>query len=118
MVIDGGSEFKKEVVQILKNLQIPRVTISPYNSRANRVNEVGHISIAASLAKATGGTGKGWKTLLPYVLFADRTTVRVIYGTLPFVLTHNYEPLGPIENDVPTWRIVNWDSVKPYPEGE
>ena len=117
VVVDGGSEFKKEAAQILKDLQIPRVVISPYNSRANGVNEVGHISIAAALAKATDGTGKGWRALLPYVVFADRTTVRAVYGMSPFALVHNYEPVSPVENDIPTWRTVNWDSIEPCPEG-
>ena len=118
IVINRGIEFKKKVVKILKSLQIPRVIISPYNSRANRVNKVSYISIVVSLAKVTGSIGKNQKTLLLYILFVDRMIVRVIYRILPFVLAYNYKPLGPIENNIPTWRIVNQDSIKPYLEEE
>ena len=58
VVVDGGSEFKKEVVEILKRLEVDRVSISPYNSRANGVNEAGYILIAVALAKITNGIGK------------------------------------------------------------
>ena len=80
VVVDGGSEFKGEAQEILRKLSVNRVVISPYNSRANGVNEQGHFPIVASLTKALKGTGKNWKALLLYVLFADRTTVRENYG--------------------------------------
>ena len=28
-------------------------------------------------------------------------------------MMHNYDPISPIENDVPSWRIIEWDSVTP-----
>jgi hypothetical protein len=119
VVVDGGSEFKKETTTILENMGIRRISISPYNSRANGINEVGHVPIAASLAKMTGGTGKNWRELLPYVLHADRTAVRGVLGRSPFSLVHNYEPISIIETDVPTWRTVNWDAIVPMrPDGE
>ena len=112
IVVDGGSEFKGEVKSILWQLKVQRVVISPYNSRANGINEQGHIPIATSLAKYTNGTGKYWRDFLPYVLHADRTTVRgPLQGRSPFSMIHNYEPISPIENDVPSWRIIAWDSV-------
>lgn len=118
IVIDGGSEFKREARKIMEDLRIQRISISPYNSRANGVNEVGHIPIAASLAKATDGTGKDWRKLLPYVLHADRTSIRGTLGRSPFSLVHNYEPISPIENDIPTWRTMNWDAIDPVcPDG-
>ena len=102
VVVDGGSEFKGECEAILNRLSIHRVVISPYNSRANGVNEVGHIPIAAALAKMIARTGKRWKTYLLYVLHADRTTVRGTLGKSPFFLVHNYDPVSPVENDVPS----------------
>jgi hypothetical protein len=56
VVVDRGSKFKKEVVEILKYLGINRVLISLYNSRANGVNEVGYIPIIVALIKITNGT--------------------------------------------------------------
>ena len=102
VVVDGGSEFKKEVVEILKRLGVDRISISPYNSRANGVNEAGHIPIAAALAKMTNGIGKRWREMLHYVLFAERTVIRGPIGRTPFSLVHNYNPISLIENDVQT----------------
>jgi transposase InsO family protein len=118
VVVDGGSEFKGEAQQILKDLNIQRISISPYNSQANGINEAGHIPIASSLAKMTQGTGKNWRELLPYVLHADRTALRGVLGRSPFSLVHNYEPMGLVEFDVPTWRTINWEDVNPVrPDG-
>ncbi len=113
VVIDGGSEFKAEAKEILHRFNIDRISISPYNSRANGINEAGHLPIAASLAKMTGGTGRNWKALLPYVLYADRTTVRNSHGFSPFALVHGYDPISPIEQDIPTWRTARWQDIAP-----
>jgi hypothetical protein len=118
VVVDGGSEFKAEVSAVLRSMGVQQVVISAYNPRANGVTESGHISIAAALAKMTNGTGGKLKELLPYVLFADRTTIRGPLGKSPFFLAHNFDPIDPIENDVPTWRTVNWDSVVVRPDVE
>jgi transposase InsO family protein len=56
VVVNRGSKFKKEVVEILKYLGIDRVSISPYNSQVNGVNEVGYIPIIIVLAKIINGT--------------------------------------------------------------
>jgi transposase InsO family protein len=56
VVVNRGSKFKKEIVEILKRLGIDRVSISPYNSQVNGVNEVSYILIIVVLAKIINGT--------------------------------------------------------------
>ncbi|KAK3364862.1 hypothetical protein B0T24DRAFT_712174, partial [Lasiosphaeria ovina] len=107
------SEFQKEVRRILLACRVKRVNISPYNSKANGVNKSGHVPITACLAKLTTGTGKKWRSLLPLVLFADRTTIWSSHGKTPFFLVHNYEPLMLVELDVLSWRVVHWEAAQP-----
>lgn len=120
VLVDGGSEFKGELTEILTQLGIKRKNISPYNSKANGANESGHFSIASALGKMTNGVGAQWKRALPYVLHADRTTIKNSHGMTPFYLAHGFDPISPIEMDVPTWRIANWtlESSDPSDQGK
>ena len=38
----------------------------------------------------------------------------------PFYLAHGFDPISPIEMDVPTWRIANWtlESSDPSDQGK
>jgi hypothetical protein len=60
VVVDGGSKFKKEVIEILKYLGIDRVSIFLYNFRVNRVNKVSYILIIVILVKITNRTREKW----------------------------------------------------------
>ena len=55
VLVNGGSEFEEDLITLLKNLRIKRVVISPYNLRANSLNERGYFSIALALAKLYKG---------------------------------------------------------------
>ncbi|KAH8743459.1 hypothetical protein F5883DRAFT_368101, partial [Diaporthe sp. PMI_573] len=84
------------------------VQVSPYNPRAQGLVEGGHYSIARSLAKLSD-QGYDWVRYLKVVLFADRTSVRRSHGCTPFYLIYGWEPIIPIETEIPTWRILAWD---------
>lgn len=111
VTIDGGSEFKGEVKEGLEAMRIKRVNISPYNSRANGQVEAGHFTIASALAKLDTGQKGGLNMKLAAVLYADRTTTRASHGMTPFWLAHGYDPISPIEIDVPSWRMARWDCL-------
>jgi ribonuclease HI len=110
-VVDGGPEFKKEFPPILKELGILLITISPYNAKANGVNERGHYSIAMALKKMEKDGKPRWYNNLERALFADRTAAKAPHGHSPFYLIHGWEPAYPLEVEVPTWRLINWDEV-------
>ena len=55
VLVNGGSKFEGDLIVLLKNLRIRRVVISPYNLRANSLNERGYFSIALALAKLYKG---------------------------------------------------------------
>ena len=111
VVVDGGSENKGLVIDLCKAFGVHRTVISAYNARANGIVENGHLSLASILAKSNGGDGRGWMIRLPFALLVDRTTVRRSHGRTPFYLTYGYEPVLPIEIDLPTWRTIDWDVV-------
>ena len=55
VLVNGGSEFEEDLITLLKNLRIKRVVISPYNLRANGLNEKGYFSITLVLTKLYKG---------------------------------------------------------------
>jgi len=60
VLVNSGSEFEGDLVTLFKNLRIKRVVISPYNLKANGLNEKGHFSIALVLAKLCKGKIVRW----------------------------------------------------------
>ena len=104
---DGGPENKAEFASFLKAIGVLHVQISPYNPRAQGLVESGHFPITQSLSKLSE-QGDDWVKYLNIVLFADRTTVRRSHGCTPFYLIYGWEPIIPIETEIPTWRILSW----------
>ena len=111
VVVDGGSEFKKEFREFCEKSKIKCTVTSAYNPKANGIVEAGHYPLVSSLAKLTDGTGRRWNEYLPLVLFADRTSVRKSHGRTPFYLVYGYEAVTQIESSTPTWRLINWDET-------
>jgi len=60
VLVNSGSEFEGDLVTLLKNFRIKRVIISPYNLRANSLNERGYFSIALVLTKLCKGKIVRW----------------------------------------------------------
>ena len=58
LLIDRGSEFKREVIRILNTYDIKRIRILAYHSPANGMIEVGHKAFKEALMTLTNG-GKG-----------------------------------------------------------
>ena len=115
VLVDGGSELKGEVDALLGSFNIKRIEISPYNSRANGINEAGHFPLAQGLAKLVQTTKKDAYDLIDHLVWADRTSVRQSHGFTPFYLLHGFHPVSEIELDVPTWRLVNWRAMDELP---
>ncbi|KAL6406203.1 putative gag-pol poly protein [Ilyonectria robusta] len=113
IVTDNGSELAKGIPEELDDLGITMAKISFYNSKLNRLIEVGHMSLV-NYFKKLGRLGK-WVGLVDQALFADRSTIRGSYGCSPFWLLHGWEPILPMEVKVPTWRLIDWDKLRKKP---
>jgi len=109
--MDGGPEFKGAVIKSLSRRDIKVRTISAYNSKANGMIERGHKPLTAALIALTAGGAQSWTKMLPWVLFAIRTTTHAPTGHTPFFLTYGREAVLPVETRFPTWRTLPWDTV-------
>ena len=50
-----------------------------------------------------------WPRLLPYALWADRTTHSSVTGYMPAELMYGQKPVMPVEEVVPTWNVLPWE---------
>ena len=111
LIVDGGTENKSWVTEMTKKYGIRRIEISAYHPQANPV-ERGHQQIKDGLAKLAEGGKGNWLKNLHACLWADRTTVRASTGVSPFRFNYGYEPIMPIEEEVPDWSFLKWSEVK------
>ncbi|KAK4698933.1 hypothetical protein P7C70_g7335, partial [Phenoliferia sp. Uapishka_3] len=109
--VDGGPEFRGEVVKALKELGIKRVVIAPYHPEANGQEERGHQPLVDCLVKITDSP-KMWAKNLPLVLFCDRISARRPTGMTPFAMVYGTEAVLPIDHSDTTWLISNWKDEK------
>ena len=89
MAVDGGGEFKGEVIKLLNKWGVDRIQVSAYHAQANGMIERGHQPLKDALSKL----GANWVGNLPAVLFADRTTVHGPTGYTPFYMVYRQEPI-------------------------
>lgn len=113
LVVDGGPENKGLTKDLAEKYGIRRVVVSAYHPEANGLVERGHAPVVNALSKMTGGLTH-WVEHLHTVLWADRTTVRRSTGMTPYEVEYAARPVLPIDLDVPTWMVMNWDDVKNY----
>ena len=112
LVVDGGPENKADVKDLTARYGIQRVVVSAYHPPANGMIERGHKPITDALAKMTDGGYGPWVKNLPTVLLADRSTVKVTTGRSGFSLIYGSEAILPIELEIPTWRMLDWESAR------
>lgn len=80
-----------------------------YNPEANGKSERGHPPIIHALVKACKGKASLWPRLLPFALWADRTTHSTVTGYMPIELMHGHKPIMPGEESIPTWVFLSWE---------
>ncbi|KAK4690749.1 hypothetical protein P7C70_g9499, partial [Phenoliferia sp. Uapishka_3] len=109
--LDGGTEFKGEVIKALREFGIRRIVIAPYHPEANGMEERGHQPLVDCLIKISD-TPKSWARHLPMVLFADRISMRRTTGMTPFAMLYGTEAVLPIDQNEDTWIISDWKDEK------
>lgn len=111
MVVDGGPENKDMTEALTNRYNIRRVVTSAYHLQANGLVERGYAPVVNALSKMTGGGLVGQVRHLPTVLWADRTTVKRSTGLTPYEVEYAQRPVLPIELDIPTQAVMNWEKV-------
>lgn len=105
---DRGELSPLDIRQWFKRFGVHISLTTAYNPEANGKVERGHQSIIAALAKTSNNDSKSWPALLPFALWADRTTVHRTTGYTPHQLVFGERPMLPVENITFSWKTLPW----------
>jgi hypothetical protein len=109
MRADRGELDAAEAKEFFKRYGVQLKLTTAYNPEANGKIERGHPPIIHALVKACRGRPKMWPKLLPFALWADRTTHSTVTGYMPVELMHGQKPMMPGEENIPTWMFLSWE---------
>jgi hypothetical protein len=98
----------EEAVAFFAKFNIKLNLTTAYNPEANGKSERGHPPIVNALVKACKGRTHWWPDLLPLALMADRLTCSSVTGLPPAELMSGHLPIMPVEEDVTSWRTIEW----------
>lgn len=109
MRADRGELDANEAREFFNRYGVQLRLTTAYNPEANGKIERGHPPIIHALVKGCKGKPSLWPKLLPFALWADRTTHSTVTGYMPVELMHGQKPLMPGEQSVPTWIFLSWE---------
>jgi hypothetical protein len=109
MRADRGELDATEARDFFQRYGVRLKLTTAYNPEANGKSERGHPPIINALVKACKGKPKQWPRLLPFALWADRTTHSTVTGYMPIELMLGQKPLMPTEDLIPTWMLLDWN---------
>ncbi|KAL3676054.1 hypothetical protein R1sor_026002 [Riccia sorocarpa] len=105
---DGGELDAQEARDFFQRYGLKLSLTTAYNPEGNAKSERGHPPIVKALVKACDGRVREWPRLLPFALWADRTTHSSVTGYMPAELVQGQKPIMPVEEQVPTWSVLPW----------
>jgi hypothetical protein len=88
IVADRGELDAQEAEELFDRLGVKLSLTTAYNPEANGKVERGHVPIVKALVWACEGQAGNWPRLLPYALWADRTTHSSVTGFMPVELMY------------------------------
>ncbi|KAL3679949.1 hypothetical protein R1sor_022905 [Riccia sorocarpa] len=106
---DRGELDTVEARQFFDRYGVKLKLTTSYNPEGNGKSERGHPPIVQALVKACKGKPKRWPQLLPFALWADRTTHSTVTGYMLTELMLGQKPIMPMEDDIPTWAAIPWE---------
>lgn len=106
---DRGELDAGEAKEFFLRMGIKLGLTTAYNPEGNGKSERGHPPIVKALAKACKGKIREWPRLLPYALWADRTTHSTVTGYMPAELIYGQTPIMPIEEAIASWNVLPWE---------
>ena len=107
---DRGELDVEEAREFFSMIGIKLALTCAYNPKGNGKSERGHPPIIKALAKACRGKMREWPRLLPYALWADRTTHSSVTGYMPAELMYGQKPVMPIEDVILSWNVLPWEN--------
>lgn len=109
MRADRGELNATEAKEFFRRYGVQLKLTTAYNPEANGKIERGHPPIIHALVKACRGKPNMWPKLLPFALWADRTTHSTVTGYMPVELMYGQKPIMPAEENIPTWVFLSWE---------
>ena len=101
---DQGSNFMSRLMkELCDQLQIRRVTTTPYHQAANGLVERWNQTMKNMLRRMVHDSSHQWDRLLPYVLFAYREIPESSTGFSPFELLYGWPVRGPLSVIKESW---------------
>ncbi len=113
MRADRGELDAIEATEFFNRYGVQLRLPTAYNPEANGKIERGHPPIIQALVKACNGKPNIWPRLLPFAMWADRTTHSSVTGYMPVELIHGQKPIMPGEASIPTWVFLSWEDGVP-----
>ena len=107
IVADRGELDAEEAEELFDRLGVKLSLTTAYNPEANGKIERGHGPIVKALVRACEGRIGDWPRLLPYALWADRTTHSSVTGYMPVELMYGQKPIMPIERTIASWMAID-----------
>ena len=93
-----------DVAQLFDRLGVKLSLTTAYNPEANGKIERGHHPIVKAIVRLCESRVGNWTRLLPYALWADRTTHSSVTGYMLAELKYGQEP---IRN---SWTAIDWSN--------
>ena len=110
IVADRGELDAKEAEELFDRLGVKLLLTTVYNPEVNGKIEQGHGPIAKAIVRACEGWVGNWMRLLPYTLWADRTTHSSVTGYMPAELMYGQKPIMPVERTIASWMAIDWSN--------
>ena len=104
---DRGELDAQEAEELFDRLGVKLSLTTAYNPESNGKVERGHGPIVKALVQACGGQVGNWPRLLPYVLWADRTTHNSVTGFMLTEIMYWQKPIMPMERAISSWAAVD-----------
>ncbi|KAL3685371.1 hypothetical protein R1sor_003393 [Riccia sorocarpa] len=105
---DGGELDAQEARDFFERYGLKLSLTTAYNPEGNAKSEREHPPIVKTLVKACNGRVREWPRLLPFALWADRTTHSSVTGYMPAELVQRQKPIMLVEEQIPTWSVLPW----------
>ncbi|KAL3676828.1 hypothetical protein R1sor_026776 [Riccia sorocarpa] len=106
---DRGELDTYEAKEFFQGYGVKLSLTTAYNPEGNAKSERGHPPIVKALVNACRGKASDWPRLLPFALWADRTTHSSVTGYMPAELMQGQKPIMPTEEQVSTWSVLPWE---------
>ena len=100
IVANRGELNAHEATKLFERLGVKVSLTTPYNPEANGKIEHGHGPIVMAIVRACDGRVRNWPRLLPYALWANRTTHSLVIRFMPSELMYGQKQMMPIEDTI------------------